>query len=115
QKKFDAIILDPPTFSSSKKSGIFRVEKDYPRLLKAALSLLTESGVVLACCNKEGLAPEKFIKIIHMAIKKTGYRILDEKFFGQPPDFPTSSQEPGYLKCLWMKLEKAPPRPPAFL
>ncbi|HLP76103.1 MAG TPA: pseudouridine synthase, partial [Candidatus Paceibacterota bacterium] len=41
---FDAIVLDPPTFSQSKEYGVFRVEKDYGKLVSTALSLLAPGG-----------------------------------------------------------------------
>ena len=44
---FDVILLDPPTFSQSKESGVFRAEKDYGRLVTAALPLLKPAG----CCS----------------------------------------------------------------
>jgi 23S rRNA G2069 N7-methylase RlmK/C1962 C5-methylase RlmI len=36
-RAFDCVVLDPPTFSQSKEHGAFRVEKDWGRLVAAAL------------------------------------------------------------------------------
>ena len=36
-RAFDCVVLDPPTFSQSKERGAFRVEKDWGRLVAAAL------------------------------------------------------------------------------
>src|SRR5213076_1246047 len=36
QRTFNAIVLDPPTFSRSKEHGVFRAGKDYGKLLSAA-------------------------------------------------------------------------------
>ena len=48
QRRFEAVILDPPTFSQSKESGVFRAEKDYPKLVELALGLMDPGGVLLA-------------------------------------------------------------------
>ncbi|MCS6915096.1 MAG: class I SAM-dependent methyltransferase [Myxococcales bacterium] len=43
--QFDLIILDPPTFSNSKRmSGTLDVQRDHPRLLRQALRLLAPGG-----------------------------------------------------------------------
>ncbi len=39
-RRFDLILLDPPTFSQSKQSGVWRAEKDYGKLVSQALALL---------------------------------------------------------------------------
>src|SRR5205814_4874493 len=38
QRRFDCVVLDPPTFSRSKEHGVFQAEKDYGELVAAALS-----------------------------------------------------------------------------
>ncbi len=39
-RSYDAIVLDPPTFSQSKEAGAFQAEKDYGRLVDAALAVV---------------------------------------------------------------------------
>lgn len=52
---FDLIVLDPPTFSNSKKMrGTLDVLRDHPRLLRQALRLLAPGGVLLFSCNHHG-------------------------------------------------------------
>ena len=50
-RRFDVVILDPPTFSQSKESGVFRAEKDYGKLVAAALPLIKAGGVLFASTN----------------------------------------------------------------
>lgn len=101
-RTFDAIILDPPTFSKSKGSGVFRVEKDYPRLMRLSLELLNRRGTILACCNALRLDPEKFCREVEKGVAAAGGRVEHRLFIPQPPDFPMSRQEPGHLKTLWL-------------
>ena len=103
-RAFDAIILDPPTFSQSKESGVFRAEKDYGKLVLAALPLLKPDGVLLASTNAADLLPERFIESIEVAIKGAGRRVTQRHYVPQPPDFPVSRDEPAYLKTVWLRV-----------
>ncbi len=50
-EKFDAIILDPPTFSRSYRGGSFRVERDFEKLLLTALELTERNASILISTN----------------------------------------------------------------
>ena len=104
QRLFDVVILDPPTFSQSKQSGVFRVEKDYGRLVGDALKVLRPGGTLLASTNAAGLEPEAFIATVKAAIVTSGRKVERERFIPQPPDFPVTREEPGYLKTFWLKV-----------
>ena len=103
-RAFDAIVLDPPTFSRSKESGVFQTEKDYGKLVKAALRVLKPDGVLLASTNTATLAPEDFLADVTAAIRASGRRVLKQHYVPQPPDFPITRDEPGYLKTVWLRI-----------
>lgn len=105
-RAFDAVILDPPTFSQSRESGVFRAERDYPELMKSALNVLSDPGVVLASTNAAGWAPEHFVKSIRGAVQEAGWVIQRELYVPQPMDFPVSRAEPAYLKTLWLRVAR---------
>lgn len=105
QRRFDAIVLDPPTFSQSKGHGAFQAEKDYGELVNAALPLLASNGVLLASTNAAKLPPERFLGQVTAAIHSTGRRIVQQHYVPQPPDFPISRGEPAYLKTVWMRVQ----------
>lgn len=45
KEKFDLIVLDPPSFSNSKKMlGILDVQQDHPKLIRQAMDLLNPQG-----------------------------------------------------------------------
>jgi 23S rRNA (guanine2445-N2)-methyltransferase / 23S rRNA (guanine2069-N7)-methyltransferase len=49
---FDLIFLDPPSFSNSKSmTGTFDVQRDHVTLLRQAIGLLAEGGVLLFSNN----------------------------------------------------------------
>jgi 23S rRNA (cytosine1962-C5)-methyltransferase len=104
KRAFDAILLDPPTFSQSKATGAFRAEKDYGRLIKAALPLLEPGGVLFASTNAASWAPEKFLASAEAAIESAGRKILQSHYVPQPPDFPVSRAEAAYLKTVWLRV-----------
>ena len=103
-RRFHVILLDPPTFSQSKHSGIFRAEKDYGRLVRATLRLLVPGGVLFCSTNVARWAPQEFLAAVEGAIGDAGRKILQKHYVPQPPDFPISRAEPGYLKTVWMRV-----------
>jgi 23S rRNA (cytosine1962-C5)-methyltransferase len=106
QRAFDVVVLDPPTFSQSKETGVFRAEKDYGRLVTATLPVLKPDGVLLASTNAAEWPPEAFVETLHAAVRSSSRRIAQEHFVPQPMDFPISKPEPGYLKTFWMRVTR---------
>ena len=102
-RAFDLVILDPPTFSQSKQHGAFRAEKDFGRLVTAALPVLKPGGVLFASTNAMRLTPEDFLKTVGAAIESAGRAILQEHYVPQPPDFPIHRLEPAHLKTVWLR------------
>ena len=103
-RAFDAIVLDPPTFSQSKEYGTFRAEKDYGKLVAAALPVLKSGGVLLASTNAAEFLPEDFLADIEPAVHAAKRKIVKQHYVPQPPDFPISRDEPAYLKTVWLKI-----------
>jgi 23S rRNA (cytosine1962-C5)-methyltransferase len=105
QRLYDVVLLDPPTFSQSKESGVFRADKDYGRLVTAALPLLKSGGVLFASTNTADWPPEAFLATVTEAILGTNRTIRQQHYVPQPPDFPISRAEPAYLKTVWLRVE----------
>ncbi len=63
-RRFEAIVLDPPTFSRNRKGKTFQVEADLGRLIALALPLLAPNGTLLVSCNCRRLPPGRIRKII---------------------------------------------------
>ena len=103
-RKFDLILLDPPTFSQSKERGVFRAEKDFAKLVAGSLPLLTANGVLFASSNATALSPEDFLRMIESAVVRAGRVIRQRHYVPQPPDFPISRFEPAYLKTVWLRV-----------
>ncbi|MCF7668381.1 MAG: class I SAM-dependent methyltransferase [Verrucomicrobia bacterium] len=102
--RFNVVILDPPTFSTSKKTGVFRAEKDYGRLVRNVVRLLEPRGVVLASTNMVRMAPEKLLRHVRDGVAAEGRRIENEFFAPPPPDFPIGKKEPLPMKSFWLRI-----------
>ncbi len=79
-KRYDIIIVDPPTFSNSRKmEGIFDIQRDYISLIKACLDLLDKDGYIIFSTNytKFNFDPSRF-KNIHL--KNITNTTIDEDF-----------------------------------
>jgi 23S rRNA (cytosine1962-C5)-methyltransferase len=50
-EKFDAIVLDPPTFSRGRNGRLFRAERDYGRLIEMAFACASPGAVILLSTN----------------------------------------------------------------
>ncbi|QJE98992.1 class I SAM-dependent rRNA methyltransferase [Luteolibacter luteus] len=93
-RKFDGIVLDPPTFSRDKDGKVFRVEKDYGLLAKLAFDCLAPGGFLLASTNCRTLPPRAF----EMQVRGATKRVVKTRLAPMPADF---NGEP-YLKSLWV-------------
>jgi 23S rRNA (cytosine1962-C5)-methyltransferase len=57
--RFDLAVLDPPSFSTSKKmEQSFEIQRDHPGLLADTLALLSPGGVLYFSTNFRGFSPE---------------------------------------------------------
>jgi 23S rRNA (cytosine1962-C5)-methyltransferase len=94
--RFDFIVLDPPTFSRNRKSGVFRAEDDYSELLELALRVLRQQGIILCCLNAHHISATQFKNILRLRLPPR----VDLRQEPMPEDFPGSD----YLKTFWVFL-----------
>lgn len=105
-KKFDLIVLDPPSFARTKKHT-FSAAKDYTQLLKDTLTITEKNGIVVASTNSSAFDMKKFKRFIHTACEESNrrYQILEEHSL--PEDFKTlpSYREGNYLKVVFIQVK----------
>lgn len=94
-RKFDGIVLDPPTFSRDEKGKVFRVEENFGELAALATDILTPDGWLLCSTNCRNLGLNEFQKQLRAASS----RPMSARHSAMPEDF---TDEP-YLKSVWLK------------
>ena len=104
QLSFDMVILDPPSFARSKKHT-FRAAKDYTNLLREAIAITNQNGIIVASTNCATFDMKKFRSFIEAAFnqQKERYQIVEQ--FGLPNDFANIKEvkESNYLKVVFIK------------
>ncbi len=101
---FDMVILDPPSFARSKKYT-FSAAKDYKNLLKEAIAITEDNGLLVASTNCATFDMKKFKGFIDAAFKESNGKYSIEEEFSLPQDFQTIKQfkEGNYLKVVFIR------------
>jgi 23S rRNA (cytosine1962-C5)-methyltransferase len=98
--QYQLVVLDPPTFSRNQEGKLWRVEKDYPALVAAALKLTAPGGQVLCCTNHHGVSLPAFRTMLRTGAAQAERSIRDLSLGSQPADFTGES----YLKVVWLSV-----------
>ena len=98
-ERFDAIVLDPPTFSRGNRGRRWQVEQGMEDLLLAALDLVTPGASILLSTNCTRLDRRTFEGIARFALKT---KRIGGGFHQEPPlpDFPRDEG----AQTLWLTL-----------
>ena len=106
QLKFDVVVLDPPSFARTKKMT-FSTAKDYPKLLKDALAITADHGLIIASTNNASFDMKKFKTFIEKGFTDAGkkYKIVEQ--YQLPEDFRTPHNFPefNYLKVVIIQVQ----------
>jgi len=94
-RTFDAIVLDPPTFSRDEKGKVFRVEKHFGELAALASQCLAPDGWMLCCTNFRKMTPREFEQQLLSELP----RAMSATHSDMPSDF---TDDP-YLKSVWLR------------
>jgi 23S rRNA (cytosine1962-C5)-methyltransferase len=94
-RKFDGIVLDPPTFSRDKDGRVFRVEENFGELVALAEKVLAPDGWILCCTNFRQMTPREFEKQLISSLSRN-YAV---KHAPMPADFTGEK----YLKSVWLR------------
>ncbi|QDU74301.1 Ribosomal RNA large subunit methyltransferase I [Bremerella volcania] len=98
--KYDAIILDPPKFTKSRRT-IDEALRAYFHINRHATQLLRPGGILVTCSCSGNVSRDEFLMMLLGVSQKTGrdLRLLEQR--GAAPDHPVSATclENEYLKC----------------
>ena len=101
--RFDLVLLDPPSFATTKKSR-FSAEDDYRSTAAAALRVLAPGGRLLACTNHRGIPRIKFRRFLHEAARDADRTVTQLKDLPDPIDFPAEPGAEPHLKSVLVTL-----------
>jgi 23S rRNA (cytosine1962-C5)-methyltransferase len=101
-QKFDVVILDPPSYSTTHESR-FSVERDTARLVTLAAQVVQPGGYLIACTNYEQLPQKGFVSRVREGLADVKAKISETRH--EPDlDFPVASGMQPYLKVCVVKI-----------
>jgi len=95
-KKFDVIICDPPTFSSTKSGGKFSAEKEWEFLAQSCHNIGFAHGDFLFCTNHRKGNKEHYKRVL----EKTFKSVVETP---APIDFPAIQNKDEHVKIFWCR------------
>lgn len=98
-EEFDAIVLDPPTFSRSHRGRAFQVERDLETLLLAGLEVAAPGAHMLVSTNCTTISDRDLERMARFCLKATR-RSGQLRRMPPLPDFPAGAA----ARTLWMAL-----------
>jgi 23S rRNA (cytosine1962-C5)-methyltransferase len=101
--RFDLVIVDPPSYSSTKKRR-FSAASDYPDLLALAMAVTAPDGKLLACCNHRGITQRRFRKMAFDAGRLAKRDVAQAKDLPGGPDYPSAPGAEPFLKSVLVSL-----------
>jgi len=104
-RQWDFVIVDPPTFSTTKAGRAFQAERDYAELATQAVALVAKGGTLFCSTNQRTLAPGKFAAMMEQAAQNCGRNVRAIIPQTLPFDFRLAEGEQAYLKTLWADLD----------
>jgi 23S rRNA (cytosine1962-C5)-methyltransferase len=98
QQSFDLVIVDPPSFSTSRR-GTFSAERDYVRLATAAARVVAPGGILLAATNHAGISGMRFDAVLARGVSEAERPARLLRRWHEPAlDFPVAPGDHPYLK-----------------
>jgi 23S rRNA (cytosine1962-C5)-methyltransferase len=99
QRRFDIILFDPPSFSTTKKSR-FSTQGGTSKLVAETLPLLEPGGLLMSSSNHQKVSLDDYLKELRRGALQTGDELRTIFTSGQPEDFPcpVTFAEGRYLK-----------------
>jgi 23S rRNA (cytosine1962-C5)-methyltransferase len=102
QTRFDLVIVDPPSFSSTP----FSVSRDYPKLVDAAAQVAAPAGILVAATNHAGTSDERFEGWLRAGLESAGrHGEVVQRWHEPEPDFPVAPGRRPYLKVRALVLD----------
>ena len=104
RKKFDLVIIDPPSFAKAAKEVDLALSQ-YDKLARLGVQLVSPGGMLLLASCSSRVTADKLFQIYNSALKSSGRKFeLIEKTF-HDVDHPIGFAEGAYLKSGYYRIE----------
>jgi len=100
---FDIVLLDPPSFSTTRQSR-FSADQNYPMLAELAARVVASGGLLIASTNHARLERRSFRQAVTKGLEKSGRQLQTAPAVYEEPDLDFPHLGEGYLKILVFKL-----------
>ena len=101
--RFDLVIVDPPSYSSTKKRR-FVAENDYGELVALAAAVLAPGGRILACCNNRKLPRGKLRRLVNEGARIAKRTVVQLKDMPDAAEFPGAGGGDPHMKSVLLTL-----------
>ncbi|MBF5059923.1 class I SAM-dependent methyltransferase [Candidatus Neptunochlamydia vexilliferae] len=76
ERRYDAVILDPPSFGRGAQGQVFKIERDLLPLLELCKAVLSPNpAFILLTCHTPGLTPQVLRNLAHQAFPKASLEV----------------------------------------
>ncbi len=99
-RKFDVVIIDPPSFAKN-RTEIDQAVRAYGRLTRLGLAVLVPGGILVQASCSSRVDEARFFSTIHQAAQKIGRPLKEIERTHHALDHPINFPEGEYLKCLF--------------
>lgn len=103
-RRFDLIVLDPPTFGRARRPRrTFSIRADLDRLVEEAVAILDPAGELLLCSNNRDTSLRRLEQAIATAAPSRRFQIVARPTL--PTDF---AGDADYAKSIWVRFDQDP-------
>src|SRR5215470_11522509 len=111
KERYDAVLIDPPTFSTA-RGAPWTLDRDYPDLIAKAAAVIPPSGLLWLAANTHRLGhglghePGSLARLAHKGLRAAGRSAAIVEQGGLPPEYPTLAAQPHdrYLQVCVLRL-----------
>jgi len=103
KERYDAVLIDPPTFSTA-RGAPWTLDRDYPDLIAKAAAVIPSDGLLWLAANTHELA--SLAKLAQKGLRAAGRTGAVIEQGGLPPEYPTLAAQPHdrYLQVCALRL-----------
>lgn len=102
-KKFDLVIVDPPSFAK-KATDIPKATAAYSRLTKLAIQLVSKGGILLSASCSSRVNADDFFETVLTEVRKSKRNFRETERTFHDDDHPIGFPEGAYLKSVYLVL-----------